>query len=73
MEVRTNIDDEFMNDLMNKMNISKPGPITKEAFTLLNWAVNEVIKGRIILSSNADGGEIKQLSMPSLDNVKKQN
>ncbi len=40
--------------------------ITRAALTLLNWAVEEVGEGRLILSANKDGDDVHKLVMPEL-------
>jgi hypothetical protein len=69
MELRMQIDDQFMNALMDKMNIRRPPEAVREALTLLNWAVEELRRNRVILSSDSDGKEVARLAMPALDRI----
>ena len=66
MEVRLTLDDDLMKNMMEKAGATKATDLTKEAMTLLNWAINEAASGRVILSSDSTGGEIQRLAMPSL-------
>lgn len=68
MELIFCIDDESINELSSKLGLSYTN-ITKEAFTILNWAVKERLQGRVILSSDSEGQDVKRLAMESLDNL----
>ncbi len=70
MEIRINVDDDFVKSLSEKLGVSKTSALTTEALTLLNWAANEAKAGRVILSANQEGKELKQLSMPALEKIK---
>lgn len=70
MELRLQVDDEFMRRLQDTMGAGKATDITREALTLLNWAVDERAKGRVILSADPKGKEeLVRLAMPSLEKV----
>ncbi len=43
--------------------------ITKDALTMFNWAVSEVAKGNVIISSNEDGTKMTRLALPSLEGI----
>jgi len=68
MEVRFNVDDNFLKSLQDKLGAKGP-ELTKSALTLLNWAVNEASKGRVILSTDEKGDNVHRLAMPVLDAV----
>ena len=70
MEIRVTVDDEFAKDLQYKLGTQKSTEIARAALTLLNWAVDEVSKGRAIFSGNSDAKELHKLAMPILDSVK---
>jgi hypothetical protein len=70
MEIRLKIDDVFMEKLKENLNDDKTKQITEDALTLLNWAAAEIKQGRVILSVNKDGDEVKELAMPSLEKIK---
>jgi hypothetical protein len=67
-EVRFQVDDNFLQNLQNKLGATKSTDIAREALTILDWAVRERAAGRDITSSQ--GGTIKkELAMPSLNRV----
>jgi hypothetical protein len=71
MELRVKIDDTFMKDLGEKLRQTQLGEvtgtrITQEALSLLKWAVEETSKGRLIVSTDQEAKDIKQVVMPSL-------
>lgn len=72
MEVRINVDDEFMKQLQEKIGptASKATDITRDALGIFNWAVGEVAAGRVVLSTNKDGEEVHRLVTPTLSSVK---
>ena len=70
MELHLDVhDDYFMETLKRSLNTNNTGVI-REALTILNWAVQEKLKGRLILSSNNEGGNVVRLEMASLNNVR---
>lgn len=70
MEIRVTVDDEFAKDLQYKLGTKKSTEIARAALTVLNWAVDEVSKGRAIFSGDRDGKGLHKLAMPILDSVK---
>lgn len=70
MELRVNIDDSFVQNLQDSLKAKTP-EVAKSALTLLNWAVEEVKKGRVILSTDENGGDVHKLAMPTLDVARK--
>ncbi len=70
MEIRLNVDDEFMDFLKRRLNEPKGTDVAKDALTLLNWAVSEVKEGRVILSADKNLKDMRRLAMPALDGVK---
>jgi hypothetical protein len=46
-----------------------PGEAVTDAFHILTWAVDETARGRLIMSSEADGKNIQHVTMPSLQEV----
>lgn len=70
MEVRLNIDDAFWENIQDKVGSSiKATDITRDALTMFNWAVTEVASGRVVLSTNSKGQEVRRLVMPTLTQV----
>ncbi len=69
-EIRLNIDDSLMNSLKTVTGIDKTSQLTNEALNLLKWVASETSQGRVLLTSNADGGDIQKIVIPSLQNIK---
>jgi hypothetical protein len=69
MELRLHIDDAFMGRLQEALGYVKGTDVVREALTILNWAVQERQRGRLILSATKNGQGVAQLAMPSLDRV----
>ncbi len=68
VEVRLQIPDDVVRKLQNKLgDTTKVTDMARDAITLFNWAVNERAKGRLVLSSKADGTGMIQLAMPSIE------
>jgi hypothetical protein len=65
-EIRFTVDSEVLEKLQASLGASRATDITRAALTLLNWAVDEVGEGRLILSANKDGDDIHKLVMPEL-------
>ena len=70
MEVRVNVDDDFLRGIQEKLGGAKISEVIKAALTLLNWALSEVSNGRVILSSDEKGDQVHRLAMPDLDKAK---
>jgi hypothetical protein len=70
MELRVNVDDKFVENLQKDLDAKTP-EIARSALTLLNWAVSEAKKGRVILSSDDNGQNVQRLAMPTLETVKR--
>jgi hypothetical protein len=66
MEVRLTLDDELMRSMMEKAGVSKATDLTKEAMSLLYWAIGEAAAGRVILSADEKGSDIQRLATPAL-------
>lgn len=70
MELRVNVDEQFLKNLQRTLDAKTPD-IAKSALTLLGWAVDEVSKGRVILSADAKGQDVHRLAMPALEVARK--
>ena len=70
-EIRVSVDDKFINELQEKLGLSKSSDLTREALALINWAAQETAQGREILSAKPDGEEVHKLVLPSLSRVKR--
>lgn len=71
MKIRLEIEEVFLQGLKNKLNEQDTVKVIQDALTLLNWMVNEIQQNRIILSTDQDGEEVKQLNMQSLEKIRK--
>jgi hypothetical protein len=68
MEIRLLLDDDFMRTLQDKLKL-KGTDIAREGITMLNWAVHERERGRVLLSADPDGQNVARLAMPVLDKI----
>jgi hypothetical protein len=68
MELRMRLDEEFARSLQKKLHL-RATDIVREALTLLNWAVQERERGRVILSADPDGHQVARLAMPALEHI----
>ncbi len=69
-EVTLTIDDNFIKSLQKDTGISKPSQLTNEALVLLRWAVSEMKQGRVLISTDSQGGNPKRVVMSALNQVK---
>lgn len=68
--IRVQVPDEFMNNLQQEMGLKTNAEVVQEALTLLSWAVGEIARERLILSTNQKGQEVERLVMRSLATVR---
>jgi len=66
MELRLTLDDDLLKEMMAKTGTAKATDLTKEALTMLHWAIDEAAAGRVILSTDSKGGAVQRLAMPTL-------
>jgi len=71
-EIRFTVDEKFINGLKKDTGIDKASQLTNDALTLMKWAVGEVKKGRVLISTDEKGGDAKKIVMPILENSKLQ-
>jgi hypothetical protein len=72
MQIRVDVDDEVLDNLVKDIGLTKGTDIAREALTLLKWAASERKQGRQILSGRIDGDELKdlhRLTMPALEKI----
>jgi hypothetical protein len=72
-EIRLTVDEKFIDGLKKDTGIDKAARLTNDALTLLKWAVGEVKKGRVLISTDENGGDAKKIVMPVLEMAKSQN
>ncbi len=70
-EIRFTVNEDFLNELERRLGVSRSTDVAKSALSLLDWASNEVARGRVILSSSEDGEDVHRLVMAELSAVKK--
>jgi hypothetical protein len=74
MELRMEMDNAFIEDLQGKLGAGdrrlRATDVAREAFTILNWAVHERERGRVILSADPDGQRVERLAMLRLDRIR---
>lgn len=67
-ELRLQIPDEVVSHLQTQLGSKmKITDIAREALTLYNWAVDERVRGRLVLSSGVNGENVARLTMPYLE------
>ncbi len=68
-EFRLKVPDELLHSMQNKLGGAKMTDIARDALGLLNWAVDERLRGRVVLSGTEDGEKLTRITLPSLDRV----
>lgn len=67
VEIRVNLDDERARQMERDVGRSvKATELTRDALTLLAWALEQSALGRSILSVGPDGEDLQRLVMPTL-------
>ena len=69
MELRMQLDDEFIRTLQDRLDL-RATEIVREALTILNWAIHERERERVILSADRNGQSVERLAMPVLDRIR---
>jgi hypothetical protein len=69
-EIRLTVDEKFIDSLKQDTGIDKASQLTNDALTLLKWAVGEVKNGRVLISTDDKGGDVKKIVMPTLEMAK---
>lgn len=71
MELRIEVDDIFINRLKERTGYNSAINLTRDAFTLLDWAIEESMHDRYILAGdNKDGGNLVRIVLESLETVR---
>jgi len=70
-DVRVLVSKDLMDALRTNLGLRTNAEVVQEALTLVNWAAEEKQRGRLILSTNQQGGEVERLAMKSLTVVEK--
>ncbi len=69
-EVRFTVDTDFLDELGERLDQSKATDIVRTALTLLDWASDEAIHGREILSADESSNKFYRLAMPELSRAR---
>ena len=71
MQVGLGIDDQFVENLRRQVGQDLSGEqLLKEALRIFAWALDECAHGRVVVSANPQGGELRLLSMDALDRAR---
>lgn len=65
-DIRVQVADDFMSALRRTLGLKTNADVVQEALTLMNWAAEEKRRGRLILSSDLEGGRVERLAMRTL-------
>lgn len=68
-EIRLLVDKKYLEKLQKRLGTTKATDLTRAALTMLDWASVEAEHGRLVLSSDQDGSDVRQLAMPELSRV----
>lgn len=69
-EIRFTVDEKFINGLRKDTGIEKATQLTSDALILLKWAVGEVKKGRVLITTDENGFDARKIVMPVLEMAK---
>jgi hypothetical protein len=69
-EIRLTVDEKFINGLKKDTGIDKATQLTSDALTLLKWAIGEVKKGRVLITTDENGDDARKIVMPVLEMAK---
>jgi hypothetical protein len=69
-EFRLKVPDELFYSMQAKLGGAKMTEIARDALSLLNWAADERVRGRVVLSGTEDGEKLTRITLPSLDRVR---
>jgi hypothetical protein len=70
MEIRMQVDDKFLRDIMSVLNVKTGADVVRESLTILSWATKERQRGRVVLSADHNGRNTVRLAMPSLEQIR---
>lgn len=71
-EIRFSVDQKFMDSLKRDTGEEKATKLTSDALILLKWLVGEVRKGRIIMTTDEEGKDVRKVVMPILEQAKEE-
>ena len=69
-EFRLKVPDSLLSSMQARLGEdTKMTEIARDAISLLNWAIEEKARGRVVLSGNENGKDLIRITFPSLDRV----
>ena len=68
--IRLSVDKDFIENLKRETGITEASQLTSEALAFYKWALNQVMEGRVLLSTDQKGGDIKKIDFPTLERVR---
>lgn len=66
VDVFVRVERSVMTDLKKRLGLERNTEVMEEALTMINWAADEKMKGRVILSATEEGLDVVQLCMECL-------
>jgi hypothetical protein len=69
-DVQLTVNKDFLAGLTEDTGVTQASQLTNDAFTLLKWAVEQVKQGRVLISTDEKGGDVKKIVMPILEMAK---
>jgi hypothetical protein len=69
-EIRLEVNKEYLDELKSETGVEKTTQLTSEALALLKWAVNEIKNGRVLVSTDENGKDMRRIVMPSLERAR---
>ncbi len=70
VELRLKVDREFLDELKKRLHTNKASEVVQQALGVYDWATEEAKSGRVIVSSNTSGEELKQLVTTPLSTLR---
>lgn len=69
VNLRMELDDGFIKNVQSLVPLLSATNLAREAFTILNWAIHERRRGRVIFSATPEGQDVERLAMPVLEQI----
>lgn len=64
--VRVHVEQEFLDHMRATLGMTSTTDLARLAFTLLGWAATQRAEGRVILSSDPSGADVRRLRLPGV-------
>jgi hypothetical protein len=69
-DIRLSVDKDFIESLKRETGITDASQLTGEALAFYMWALSEVRAGRVLLSTDQQGGDVRKIDFPTLEKVR---